>query len=154
MILKYTIPKKVEEQVELSGDERIYYAVPYDIGTDAAFLTESSLVVTTTRILVICKGTIEKTYQIKDCTGAKAVPRVGGGLLTITHKGIEKIVVHYSAKHLSRYAYIARGINILVSGRFEEAESKEYEKTCPICGRAIPGTKTCPKCSGFRPIIC
>ena len=148
MILKYTIPKKVEEQVELSGDERIYYAVPYDIGTDAAFLTESYLVVTTTRILVICKGTIEKTYQIKDCTGAKSVPRVGGGLLTITHKGIEKIVVHYSAKHLSRYAYIARGINILVSGRFEEAESKEYEKTCPICGRAIPGTKTCPKCSG------
>ena len=68
MILKYTIPKKVEEQVALSGDERIYYAVPYDIGTDAAFLTESYLVVTTTRILVICKGTIEKTYQIKDCT--------------------------------------------------------------------------------------
>ena len=59
MILKYTIPKKVEEQVALSGDERIYYAVPYDIGTDAAFLTESYLVVTTTRILVICKGTIE-----------------------------------------------------------------------------------------------
>ena len=148
MILKYTIPKRVEEVIALEKDERIYYAVPYDIAKDASFLSDSYLVVTNLRILVICKGTIEETYDIKDCSGAKAVPRVGGGLLTITHKGIDRILVHYSAKHLSRYAYIARGIHILASGRSEEVESKEYEKTCPVCGRAIPGTRTCPKCSG------
>ena len=148
MILKYTIPKRVEERIALGKDERIYYAVPYDIGQDAMFLTESYLVVTTRRILILCKGEIEAEYEIKDCTFAKALPRVGGGLLTVTHKGVDKILVHYSAKHLSRYAYVTRGINILISGRYEEAESKEYEKTCPICGRAIPGTKTCPKCSG------
>ena len=43
--------------------------------------------------------------------------------------------------------FLARGINILISGRFEKVESREYEKTCPVCGCAIPGTKNCPKCS-------
>lgn len=147
MILKYTIPQRVKELISLSGDERIYYAVPFDIGKDALFSDDSYLVVTTKKVLVFEQGEPGISYDIKDISAAKALPRVGGGLLTLTHQGCEKVVVHYSAKHLSRYAYIARGINILVSGRFEEVESREYEKTCPICGRAIPGTKNCPKCS-------
>ncbi len=147
MILQYTIPQKIKDSIVLSENERIYYAVPFDVDSEAGWLKESYLLVTTTRVLVLREGEIAAVYEIKDCTSAKANPRVGGGLLTLTHKGVEKIVVHYSAKHLSRYAYIARGINILISGRFEEVESKEYEKTCPVCGCAIPGTKHCPKCS-------
>ena len=42
---------------------------------------------------------------------------------------------------------MARGINILISGRDEEVVSGEYEKICPDCGRAIPGTRYCPHCS-------
>lgn len=147
MILQYTIPQKIKELIALSENERIYYAVPFDIGSEGEWLKGSYLVVTTARVIVLKEGTVGAVYQIGDCTAAKANPRVGGGLLTLTHKGVEKIVVHYSAKHLSRYAYIARGINILISGRFEEVESREYEKTCPVCGCAIPGTKNCPKCS-------
>ena len=147
MILQYTIPQKIKELIALSENERIYYAVPFDIGSEGEWLKGSYLVVTTARVIVLNEGTVGEVYQIGDCTAAKANPRVGGGLLTLTHKGVEKIVVHYSAKHLSRYAYIARGINILISGRFEEVESREYEKTCPVCGCAIPGTKNCPKCS-------
>ncbi|MCR4641771.1 MAG: ABC transporter ATP-binding protein/permease [Lachnospiraceae bacterium] len=147
MILQYTIPQKIKELIVLSENERIYYAVPFDIGSEGEWLKGSYLVVTTARVIVLKEGTLGAVYQIGDCTAAKANPRVGGGLLTLTHKGVEKIVVHYSAKHLSRYAYIARGINILISGRFEEVESREYEKTCPVCGCAIPGTKNCPKCS-------
>ena len=147
MILQYTIPQKIKELIALSENERIYYAVPFDIGSEGEWLKGSYLVVTTARVIVLNEGTVGEVYAIGDCTAAKANPRVGGGLLTLTHKGVEKIVVHYSAKHLSRYAYIARGINILISGRFEEVESREYEKTCPVCGCAIPGTKNCPKCS-------
>ncbi len=147
MILQYTIPQKIKELIALSENERIYYAVPFDIGSEGEWLKGSYLVVTTARVIVLKEGTVGEVYSIGDCTAAKANPRVGGGLLTLTHKGVEKIVVHYSAKHLSRYAYIARGINILISGRFEEVESREYEKTCPVCGCAIPGTKNCPKCS-------
>ena len=147
MILKYTIPQRVNDLITLREDERIYYAVPFDISREAAFTDDSYLVVTTQRVLVFTQGEPGEAYEIKDISAARAVPRVGGGLLTVTFKGEERILVHYSAKHLSRYAYIARGINILVSGRFEEVESREYEKMCPICGRVIPGTKNCPKCS-------
>ena len=147
MILKYTLPQTINELLKLSEDERIYYAVPFDIDSNAGWVKDSYVVVTTKRVLLFEKDELSRALDIKDISSAKAVPRVGGGLLTAVHKGSEKILVHYSAKHLSRYAYIARGINILVSGRFEEVESREYEKTCPICGRAIPGTKHCQKCS-------
>ena len=40
----------------------------------------------------------------------------------------------------------AHSVNEAIS-LIEEVESKEYEKMCPKCGRAIPGTKNCPKCS-------
>ena len=146
MILKYMLPKSLESQISLSGDERIYYAVPIDID-DSGRWTENSFFVVTTKKVYILRESDTKVYDIKDMKSAKAEPGVGGGIITVKHQGVERVLAHYSAKHLGRYAYIARGINILISGRFEEVESPEYEKTCPICGRAIPGTKRCPKCS-------
>ena len=64
----------------------------------------------------------------------------------LCEEGIERTIIQYSAKHLSRYAYVGRGINILISGRDEKVSSNEYEKTCQVCGKAIPGTKYCPHC--------
>ncbi len=147
MILYYNLPESIRKQISCEENERIYYAVPVDIGTDARWVSDSYLVVTTKRIYVFLNGVQSEVYDIADLSAANACPRVGGGILVLTHKGTDKIAAHYSAKHLSRYAYISRGINILISGRFEEVESKEYEKVCPKCGRAIPGTRTCPKCS-------
>ena len=150
MILKYMLPKSYEERIVLSDDasgkERIYYSVPVDIDSDGKWTNNSFFVVTTKKIYIL-RGEDTQVYEIKDLESAVAEPGVGGGILTVKHKGVEKALVHYSSKHLARYAYIARGINILISGRFEEVESTEYEKTCPICGRAIPGTNKCPKCS-------
>lgn len=145
MILKYALPNTIDDEIKLSNDERIYYAVPVDIDEKGKWTNDHFLVVTTKKIYVF--GEEKKIFDIKDCDNAIAEPGVGGGILTVKHKGIEKVLVHYSSKHLSRYAYIARGINILISGRFEEVESNEYEKICPKCGRVIPGTRHCPKCS-------
>ena len=147
MILYYDIPHKLTETVPLSDNERIYYAVPYDIDREGNWVKGAYLLVTTTKIHIYDGEKITDTIEIKRCQKAKAEAKVGGGILVVTIDGLEHVLVHYSAKHLSRYAYIARGINILISGRFEEVESSEYEKTCPKCGRAIPGTKNCPKCS-------
>ncbi|MBP3754879.1 MAG: hypothetical protein J6I66_08475 [Lachnospiraceae bacterium] len=147
MILKYDLPKSAESKITLTGDERIYYAVPIDIDEAGNFTNDSYFVVTTSRICII-RGKDTKEYTIKDFDKASAEPGIGGGLLTARKGDTHTVLAHYSSKHLSRYAYIARGINILISGRFEEVISPEYEKMCPICGRAIPGTKTCPKCSG------
>ena len=147
MILRYKLPQSIEDAVVLSGDERIYYAVPVDIDENGSW-TESSYFVVTTKKVYIFYGEKKTEYDIKDFESVSAEPGVGGGIISARYKGIEKVLVHYSSKHLSRFAYVARGINILISGRFEEVESSEYERICPHCGRVIPGTRTCPKCSG------
>ena len=147
MILRYELPPQAEKLIELSGDERIYYAVPIDLDDDGNWTDDRFLVVTTRKVCVISGDKI-KIYEISALSKAKAEPGVGSGILTVDDMGTGRILAHYSAKHLSRYAYVARGINILISGRFEEVESSEYEKICPHCGHVIPGTSECPKCSG------
>ena len=147
MILRYTLPKETESAIDLKDGEKIYYAVPFDIAEDGTLASDSFLAVTTSRVFVL-RGNDKKVIDIKDIDEAKAEPGVGGGILTIRKGNAWEVLVHYSSAHLSRYAYVARGINILASGRFEKVESNEYEKTCPMCGRAIPGTKNCPHCSG------
>ncbi len=147
MILRYELPPQAEKLIELSGDERIYYAVPIDLDDDGNWTDDRFLVVTTRKVCVISGDKI-KTYEISALSKAKAEPGVGSGILTVDDMGTGRILAHYSAKHLSRYAYVARGINILISGRFEEVESSEYEKICPHCGHVIPGTSECPRCSG------
>ena len=147
MVLYYDLPLNIREAIKLDEDERIYYAIPYDIDKEGNWLRGAYLVVTTKKILTFDGERISGSTEINKCSKAKAEPKVGGGILVVNYDGEEMVLVHYSAKHLSRYAYIARGINILISGRFEEVESSEYEKICPKCGRAIPGTKNCPKCS-------
>ncbi|MCR4793128.1 MAG: ATP-binding cassette domain-containing protein [Lachnospiraceae bacterium] len=147
MILRYDLPKEAENKISLSSGEKIYYAVPFDIDENGNWTKDSYIVVTTLKIHVFSAGDV-RTFSISDLESAKAEPGVGGGVLTVKMNGQHRVLAHYSSGHLSRYAYVARGINILISGRFEEVISNEYEKICPHCGRVIPGTKTCPKCSG------
>lgn len=147
MNLKYRLPEGAEHSLNLKGDERIYYSLPVDIDENGNWTDDGYLVVTTKRLCLIMKDKTE-VYEIKDLEKAAAEPGVGGGLLTVRNKGTDRIIAHYSSRHLSRYAYVARGLNILISGRTEEVESNEYEKMCPKCGRVIPGTRTCPHCEG------
>lgn len=147
MILKYELPEEAASCVLLEQGERIYYAVPFDVAQDGTLLSDCYLVVTTAHLWVIRKGKLSEKIDLGDCRNVKAEAKIGCGLLVVEHKGVLRHIVQYSAKHLSRYAYVARGINILISGRDEEVVSGEYEKICPDCGRAIPGTKYCPHCS-------
>lgn len=146
MILKYDLPREVTEALALTGEEKLYYAVPYDIDGKGNWNKDGYVLVTTTRIVVYSKAEV-KSIPIADCDAAKTEACIGGGILILSRAGAEECLVHYSAKHMARYAYIARGINILISGRFEEVESNEYEKICPKCHKAIPGTRECPHCS-------
>lgn len=147
MILKYELPPSVQKLLPRPEEERLYYAVPCDIDENGQWQEDSWFVVTARHLYRIKGEKLTETIDIKDCDDVKAEAKIGGGLLVLNHKGVRKHIVHYSAKHLSRYAYVARGIQILVSGRDEEVISNEYEKICPTCHRAIPGTKYCPHCS-------
>ncbi len=147
MILKYELSSEMMAKLPLSEEEKLYYAVPFDIAGDGSWKQDSYVAVTTKHICLCEKNGEVTCIPIAECEWAKAEAHIGGGLLIISRAGVETKLVHYSAKHLSRYAYIARGINILISGRLEEVESNEYEKVCPKCHKAIPGTHECPHCS-------
>ncbi|MCR5431861.1 MAG: ABC transporter ATP-binding protein/permease [Lachnospiraceae bacterium] len=153
MILKVKIPAAVREQINEANDDRVYYALPVDINRESKYAENSYLVVTTKRILLFEEGTLAGTLLISECGNATATARVGQGMLTLEHNGKLVLLCRFSHGLIAKYAYIARGINILASGRFEEVESNEYEPSCPICGRAIPGTSKCPHCSGEGGII-
>lgn len=145
MLLKYNLPKSITDS--LPADEKLYYSVPFDIDSEGNLTDNSYLVVTAENVYAFEKEKLKSKIAIANCKSSRAEVHVGCGILIITEEDCDKIFVNYSSKHLSRYAYIARGINILASGRFEEVESNEYERICPKCGRAIPGTKHCPHCS-------
>ncbi len=147
MNLKFELNDSIKARLKLREGEKIYYIIPVDIDDDGNWTDDSFLVVTTLRVFTFISGK-ETSYEIKELQKALAEAGVGGGILVLRKDGEDMLVAHYSSKHLSRYAYIARGINILISGRYEEVISTEYEKICPHCGRVIPGTKACPKCSG------
>ena len=87
MILKYALPNTIDDEIKLSNDERIYYAVPVDIDEKGKWTNDHFLVVTTKKIYVF--GEEKKIFDIKDCDNAIAEPGVGGGILTVKHKCIE-----------------------------------------------------------------
>lgn len=147
MILKFELPKEAAACVSLEPGERIYYSVPFDVAEGSKWQPESYLVVSTKNIWVIAKGKLLERIPLSECRNVKAEAKIGCGLLVLEQNGVSRYVVQYSAKHLSRYAYVARGMNILISGRDEEVISNEYEKICPTCGKAIPGTSYCPHCT-------
>ena len=63
MILKYALPNTIDDEIKLSNDERIYYAVPVDIDEKGKWTNDHFLVVTTKKIYVF--GEEKKIFDIK-----------------------------------------------------------------------------------------
>ncbi len=149
MILDYGLSEQNKKLLSLKNGEEIYYCVPYDIDDEGGWLSGSFVVVTTQRIFVLEKDVLKKTILLSDITDIKAETEISCGVLFVVLKSNDEaqLVVRYSGKHLARYAYVAKGARELLAGGTRKVESEEYEKMCPKCGRALPGTKECPYCS-------
>lgn len=147
MILKYELSGENLALLHLAVDEEICYAIPYDIAEDGSLLGNSYVVVTKKRLLLLEEGKCKKEYKLADCEKIASEPQIDCGLLLITTGGEEWAAARFSARHLARFSYVARGCMILLSGSDHLVVSEEYEKICPKCHRALPGTKECPYCS-------
>ncbi len=136
------------------GEKELIYAVPFDIGKDGKFLRNSFVAITSKSIYVLYEGELTKTLEIKDFDTFKSEVGVSCGVLYGIPKGADEskavLIAKYSSSHLARYAYIAKGCRYLAEGRKDIVKSEEYEKYCPRCGRALPGTRTCPRCAGKK----
>lgn len=147
MNLKFDVSEGIRRTLEIPDDEKIYYSVPSDVGVHGKWSDDRLCVVTKEHVCVVAEGKLIRKLPLAQCEQTKAEVSVGGGMLVTRYNGEQTLITRYSAKHRVRYSYIARGMNILSSGRDEEVISKEYETMCPVCHRAIPGTKECPHCS-------
>ena len=147
MILKFELNPQELAALSLTAGEEVLYAVPYDCDLSGKYVKDAFTVVTNKRLVLLQNAVKEKEYDLSAYDAVKAEPRINCGVLYAVKDGQDYLIVRYSAKHLARYAYVARGIALLKSGSAERAESEEYEKTCFVCGRALPGTKDCPHCN-------
>lgn len=147
MILKFDLSKEELAALALEEGEEVLYAVPYDCSLAGQYVERAFTVVTGTRLVLLCGGVKEAEYLLEDYDAVKAEPRINCGVLYAVKDGQEFLLVRYSSKHLARYAYVARGIALLKAGSEERAYSDENEKSCFVCGRALPGTKECPHCN-------
>lgn len=134
----------------LGVEEEVYYSLPMDIDVEGNYRDNSFFVMTNKRIVLLEEGTVTGDYALADYDCVKSEPMVGCGIVYLVKDGKEQYLGRYSAKHLTRYSYLYRGMEILKKGRTERVVSNEYEHSCPKCGRALPGIKECPRCTGKK----
>lgn len=150
MILLFELSEENKALCRLAEGEEIYYCLPLDIDLRGDYRQDSYTVMTDRRLLVLEEGKLTKEFRLEDCESIFSEPRIGCGILFVVSGGKEILLGRYTAKHLTRYSYLSRGMVILKRGRKEKVVSHEYEKSCPRCGRGLPNTKECPYCAGNK----
>lgn len=148
MNLHFELPRQLLDIAGLAPDETIEYCAPYDLDGESRLGTAGYAAVTRRRILIFGKDALLTETNLSAIEDVKCEPLVDNGILTVLEKGGWRILCRFSMRHVSRFAYIARGAKVFLSGETHLVESTEHEKLCPKCGRALPGTRECPHCDG------
>lgn len=150
MELLFRLPERVRNCLKLAAGEDIRYCVPYDIAEDGSFIGDGYIVVTPKRLMVMEKGSILFERDLEQLEKIKCEAMVNNGILIIKETGenCEKRIARFSMRHLTRVSFAAKGAERLRDKNNKAVESKEREKTCLKCGRALPGTRKCPRCDG------
>lgn len=164
MKLKYDLSPEILGKLNLESDEEIKYVIPCDLAyNNKSKLAEDTfdagfyMIVTQKRFLTVERGELTASYYLKDCAKARCEHQVHSGIAVLTLlTGEEVCLAKFSMRDIIRAAYVIRGAQnfILAYAALREpcdediVTSREYEKYCPKCGRALPGTSKCPYCDG------
>lgn len=164
MNLNYKLEPALLNALSLADGEEIWYCVPVDLDYDhvhklaeEAYTEKTFLAVTPLRLVVLNGTRITAEFLLKDCTKIKCEHQVNNGILTVTDKDDRQTcAARFSMRHIIRVSYVARGAQSMIDAmkkglapeQAEHVASHEYEKYCPKCGRALPGTSHCPYCEG------
>jgi ATP-binding cassette subfamily B protein len=147
MNLNYTLPKR--EALLLAGNE-IRYCAPFDLNIDGQYVENGWFAASETCLYVLLGSAVIQQYEYSGIRDIKAEAGVGCGYLYIETEEERRLLLRYSMRHISRFAFIARGVRILLTGGSRQIESGELETTCSRCGLAMPGVSHCPKCEGRK----
>lgn len=146
MNLNYTINEKQEKAFEPLGEE-VIYCIPFDISSDGKLVEDCYVAATEKSIIVFGRDGIDKRIPISDCDDIKCEPMVHSGILRVNIKETENLVCRFTMAYITQFSYFAEGVKRIKSGNKEKIISREPEKFCQICKRALPKTKECVKCS-------
>ena len=132
--------------------EDIWYAAPYDIGQDGAYIRDGLVIVSPEALWVTAGDEIRRREELKELELIRCEAQVSGGCLVVRKKGrpegAEERLCRFTRKQLTRMSFVARGASLLAGGSRQRVVSREQEKTCPRCGRALRGGQVCLKCQG------
>ena len=150
MELLFQVPNRIKPNLQLMPSEEIRYCIPYDIAKDGTFREEGYVIVTTNRLIVTDDQQITFQRELALLEKIKCEPHINCGILIIKEysQEYEKHIARFSMRHLIRASFLAKGAELLRDKKNKQVVSREREKTCLKCGRALPGTSKCPKCDG------
>lgn len=147
MRLKFDLDENLIKSLDLSDNEEIWYAIPFDLSADNTYTSMSYVVVTNTRIISIAESKKLYDFSLKACVKLVCESMVNNGALRLYFKdGKAILLARCSMKHIVRFSYVARGATMLMEGKFYKVESMEDESTCPVCGAILEGRRNCPNC--------
>ena len=150
MELNVKLPQEILSLFQLRDKEEIRYSSPFDINRQGQFTNSSYGILTNNCLIIVEDRQIVYEKELAELSAMKCESQVNSGILVVTEKDTDtaRHVARFSMKQISRFASIAKGGMLMMEGSRRTVENREYEKTCPKCGRALPGTRVCPKCEG------
>ena len=149
--------------LKLAGNEHLRYCIPTDLEYDTSAKKASEdytegtfLAVSDKRIFVLSRDGIRYCAELSNCEKVKCETQVHSGIVVVTEKEKEPVcIARFSMRHIVRAGYVCRGAQNIIDAIRENRQlsekdiviSREPEKYCQKCGRALPGTSVCPYCS-------
>ena len=156
----------MQQSVAEKAGEKAQQSAAYMPGVADRYETTSYIVVTNKRLFVLAGDRVTYQIALKDCEKVRCEHQVGCGIITVTTlvdsnenimgEGYDICVARVSMRQIVRASYAIRGAQAIVRSlkengdakKAEQITSSEYETYCEKCGRAMPGTSTCPYCEG------
>lgn len=148
MNLRYTLPSDVEAALAPIRSRDIVYCVPFDVTPDGDYCTDGYVVVTHDMLVVWQQGRVAHRLVLSEWDEILCSPQVDSGLLIAKRGDDQQLLCRFHMRHMVRQSYVARGATLFCKGESREIASQEKERYCPQCGRVLPGTSACPRCSG------
>lgn len=149
MNLKYTLPDREAAALRpLLRKEKMVYCIPCDMTPDGQAAADRWTVVTPGEAVSADWRRGDRNRGLEGRGGGGLQP--SGGLWAAAGEGRGQGTDAVPVQHAVHGAVFLSGpgATLFCRGVQREVKSREREKHCPVCGRALPGTNVCVRCSG------
>ena len=148
MKLNAKLPEKYLTKLIDATNEQPVYSIKNNLTTDGLY-SDNVYIGSTLNNIFIFENDNAIFIPIHKCEEVYCRNQVNGAILTYRSNGEEYLLARCTMDKISYFACIAKGINNFINDHKDKRVTvSEKEKVCPKCGRILPGTKSCPKCSG------